>query len=134
MRSDAKGTGQLTRLFARVIVLERGGRKLALVSEDLNGVAGGTLLDAANRDADIGFSEQNVLDSASHTHAAEGGYFNFSTYNTVAPAPNSPTQLSVAFDPRLYGFLVEASPWPSAATTPTSVPPNWDGVTPSCWA
>jgi len=107
VRSDAKGTGQLTRLFARVIVLERGGRKLALVSEDLNGVAGGTLLDAANRDADIGFSEQNVLDSASHTHAAEGGYFNFSTYNTVAPAPNSPTQLSVAFDPRLYGFLVE---------------------------
>ena len=41
VRSDAKVTGQHTRLWARVIVLQRGKHKVALVSEDLNGIAGG---------------------------------------------------------------------------------------------
>src|SRR5437762_6793326 len=69
VRSDAKVTGQNTRLWARVIVLERGTRKVALVAEDLNGIPGGMMAAAANRVADLGFSERNVLDSASHTHA-----------------------------------------------------------------
>src|SRR5437016_8991188 len=83
VRSDAKTIGQHTRLYARVIVLERGGRKVALVAEDLNGIAGGMLKAAADLNHDRGFSQENVLDSASHTHAGPAGYFNFDTYNTT---------------------------------------------------
>src|SRR3954447_11743127 len=81
VRSDARITGQNTRLFARVIVLKCGSRKVALVSEDVNAIAGGMLVDAANMVRDRGFSERNVLDSASHTHAAPTGFYNFGTYN-----------------------------------------------------
>src|SRR5260221_6948659 len=83
VRSDAKTIGQHTRLFARVIVLQRGDRKVALVAEDLNGIAGGMLKAAADLNHDRGFSQENVLDSASHTHAGPTGYFNFNTYNTT---------------------------------------------------
>jgi neutral ceramidase len=108
VRSDAKIEGQNTRLWARVIVLRQGGRKIALVAEDLNGIPGGMLAQAAAMDRDIGFSEQNVLDSASHTHAAPSGFYNFSTYNTVFMTLNSPTdfQLTGAIDKQLYAFMV----------------------------
>jgi hypothetical protein len=49
VRSDAKATGQHTRLFARAIVLEKDGRKLALVAADLGAIPGGMLADAAVR-------------------------------------------------------------------------------------
>lgn len=39
VRSDARAAGQLTRLFARSLVIERGGRKVALVAADLAGEA-----------------------------------------------------------------------------------------------
>src|SRR3954452_24102970 len=58
-RSDAKAEGQQTRLWARVIVLQEGGRKIALVAEDLNGIPGGMLQQAAEAYKDIGFSPQN---------------------------------------------------------------------------
>ncbi len=108
VRSDAKAEGQNTRLWARVIVLRQGGRKIALVAEDLNGIPGGMLKQAADMDRDIGFSEQNVLDSASHTHAAPSGFYNFSTYNTVFMTLNSPTdfQLTGELDKQLYAFMV----------------------------
>jgi neutral ceramidase len=108
VRSDAKVDGQNTRLWARVIVLRQGGRKVALVAEDLNGIPGGMLKQAAEMNRDIGFSEQNVLDSASHTHAAPSGYYNFSTYNTVFMTLNSPTdfQLTGEMDKQLYAFMV----------------------------
>src|SRR4051794_37031563 len=108
VRSDAKISGQNTRLWARVIVLQQGGRKAALVAEDLNGIPGGMMAAAATRDHDIGFSEQNVLDSASHTHAAPTGFYNFSTYNTVFMTINSPTdfQLTGEIDKQLYAFQV----------------------------
>src|SRR5436190_21221687 len=77
VRSDAKVTGQHTRLWARVIVLQRGKRKVALVSEDLNGIAGGMMADAARMDRKLGYSEKNVIDSASHTHAPPSQYYNF---------------------------------------------------------
>src|SRR5436189_1481274 len=69
VRSDAKVVGQNTRLWARVIVLREGKQKVALVAEDLNGIPGGMMKAAAKRDRKLGFSERNVLDSASHTHA-----------------------------------------------------------------
>ncbi|OLE37596.1 MAG: hypothetical protein AUG48_04075 [Actinobacteria bacterium 13_1_20CM_3_68_9] len=108
VRSDGKISGQNARLWARVIVLQQGGRKVALVAEDLNGIPGGMMAAAAARDGDIGFSEQNVLDSASHTHAAPTGFYNFSTYNTVFMTINSPTdfQLTGGLDQQLYTFMV----------------------------
>jgi hypothetical protein len=107
-RSDAKVTGQHTRLWARVIVLEQGGQKVALVAEDLNGIPGGMMAEAAERVGALGFSEQNVLDSASHTHAAPTGFYNFDTFNTVFMTINSPTefQLTDGLDPQLYAFMV----------------------------
>src|SRR5215204_6256153 len=106
VRSDGRVIGQHTRLWARVIVLKRGHRKVALVSEDLNGIPGGMMATAANRVP--GFSERNVLASASHTHAAPTGFYNFPTFNTVFMTVDSPTdfQLTGGFDPKLYAFEV----------------------------
>jgi len=106
VRSDARVIGQNTRLWARVIVLKRGHDKVALVSEDLNGIPGGMMAAAAERVP--GFSERNVLDSASHTHAAPTGFYNFPTYNTFFMTVNSPTdfQLTGGLDPQLYAFEV----------------------------
>lgn len=106
VRSDAKVIGQQTRLWARAIVLERGDSKVALVSEDLNGIPGGMMETAADRVP--GFSERNVLDSASHTHAAPTGFYNFPTFNSVFMTLDSPTefQLTGGLDPQLYAFEV----------------------------
>ena len=106
VRSDAKIIGQNTRLWARVIVLKRGHHKVALVSEDLNGIPGGMMETAAERVP--GFSERNVLDSASHTHAAPTGFYNYPTFNTVFMTIDSPTdfQLTGGLDPQLYAFEV----------------------------
>jgi neutral ceramidase len=108
VRSDGLIVGQNTRLFARAIVLRQGGKKIALVTEDLNGIPGGMLAAAADMDKDLGYSQENVLDSASHTHAAPSGYYNFSTYNTVFMTINSPTDFNIAgtLDPQLYAFMV----------------------------
>lgn len=108
VRSDGKVIGQHTRLWARTVVLKSGGEKVALVSEDLNGIAGGVVADATALLADRGFDESNVLISASHTHAAPTGYYNFPTFNTVFMSLNSPTdfQLTGEMDPTLYQFMV----------------------------
>jgi neutral ceramidase len=84
-RTDAEAVGQHTRLFARALVLENDGRKVALVAADLNGIPGGMLEEAVKLVEDRGFSEENVLVSASHTHAAPGGFYNFPSYNTAFP-------------------------------------------------
>ena len=109
VRSDAKLVGQHTRLWARAIVLRQGNKKIALVTEDMNGIPGGMLAQAAGMNKDIGFSEQNVLDSASHTHAAPTSYYNFTTYNSVFMTQRSPTDfdLSGTRDPQLYTFMVK---------------------------
>lgn len=108
VRSDAQITGQNTRLWARVIVLKRGSQKVALVSEDLNGIPGGMMAAAANRVRKLGFSQRNVLDSASHTHAAPTGFYNFPTYNSVFMTIKTPTDFDLVgtLDPQLYGFEV----------------------------
>ncbi|HEU4977375.1 MAG TPA: neutral/alkaline non-lysosomal ceramidase N-terminal domain-containing protein, partial [Solirubrobacteraceae bacterium] len=108
VRSDAVAQGQHTRLWARVVVLREGAKKIALVTEDLNGIPGGMLAAAADLDKDIGFSEQNVLDSASHTHAAPSSFYNFTTYDTVFMTIRSPTSFDLAgtIDKQLYAFMV----------------------------
>src|SRR5688572_22693902 len=85
VRSDAKAQGQLTRLFARSLVLERGGRKLALVAADLGFVPAGLVADVVERLGPRGFGEESVIISASHTHSAPAGYSNYAAFNTVAP-------------------------------------------------
>src|SRR6266516_2725401 len=79
-----------------------------LVAEDLNGIPGGMLAQAADLDKDIGFSQENVLDSASHTHAAPTSFYNFSPYNSVFMTLRSPTDFDLAgsVDPQLYAFMV----------------------------
>jgi neutral ceramidase len=106
-RADAVGRGVQTRLFARAIVLQQGGRKVALVTADLGAMPGGLVQDVARRVAARGFSEQNVLISATHTHSGPGGLFSFDYFETVAPPPDrlSDGPRSAA-DPRIYGFMV----------------------------
>lgn len=108
VRSDAVLTGVHTRIEARAIVLKRGTQKLALVAEDLNGIAGGAVKAAALRLAGRGFSEANIIVSASHTHAAPSGYYTYPTYNTVFMTTSTLTQQNIAgaIDPQLYAFEV----------------------------
>src|SRR3954463_7080628 len=106
VRSDAIARGQHTRLFARAIVLREGNRKLALVATDLGFTPGGLVVEVARREARRGFSERNVIISASHTHSAPAGYANFDSDNFVAPTAGTPTSFKVAGDTRLYGFMV----------------------------
>jgi neutral ceramidase len=108
VRSDAVLRGVHTRIEARAIVLKRGRQKLALVAEDLNGIAGGAVHEAAKRLASRGFSESNIIVSASHTHAAPSGYYPFGTYNTVFMTVGTPTAQNVtgAIDPQLYAFEI----------------------------
>src|SRR3954471_21821412 len=110
VRTDAKVVGQHTRLYARVIVLKEGDKKIALIAGDLNGWPGGLLKDAADMVKDRGFSEQNILASASHTHAAPTGFYNFGTYNTAFMQADNPLEFKIvdtAADPQLYTFMVK---------------------------
>jgi neutral ceramidase len=106
-RADAVARGVHTRLFARTIVIEQDGRKVALVAADLGAIPGGLAQDVARRLAARGFSEQNLLISGTHTHSGPAGIFSFAYFETVAPAPD---RLSdgprSAVDPRIYGFVV----------------------------
>ena len=109
VRSDAASEGQLTRLFARTLVLERGDRKLALVAADLGFVPAGLVADVVERLEGRGFGEESVIISASHTHSAPAGYANYPAFNTVAPTSTTPTEFELASpaDPELYTFLVK---------------------------
>jgi len=114
-RADRVAGGQHTRLFARTLVLRRGDRKVALVAIDLFMVPGGLVKQIGDRLASRGFSEQNILISASHTHSGPGGYANFPTLNTAAPSLQTvtdPTSFSNFFDPKpadpeLYRFVYD---------------------------
>ena len=109
VRTDAKTIGQHTRLYARAIVLKQGDKKVALIAGDLNAWPGGLLKHAAEMNKDRGFSEQNVLASASHTHAAATGFYNYGTYNTAFMQADNPTEFKIAdtaADPQLYAFMV----------------------------
>jgi hypothetical protein len=108
VRSDAVLRGVHTRIENRAVVLSRGGQKLALVASDLNGIAGGVVKAAAERLKQRGFTEANIIVSASHTHAAPSGYYPFNTYNTVFMTPSTLTDQNIAgtLDPQLYAFEV----------------------------
>ncbi len=73
------------------MVLERDGRKFALVQVDLFMIPGGMVKQIGEILAKRGFSERNILISASHTHSGPGGYANFPTLNTAAPSLQTAT-------------------------------------------
>jgi neutral ceramidase len=104
----AEAIGQQERLYARVVVLEEGSRKVALVAEDLFAVSAGMISDAAALLPGLGFSEQNIIDSASHDHSSPTGYMNFGTYNSVLPS-DAKLDLSglmkTGTDPVMYSFM-----------------------------
>ncbi|MBJ7521539.1 MAG: neutral/alkaline non-lysosomal ceramidase N-terminal domain-containing protein [Solirubrobacteraceae bacterium] len=115
-RADRLVEGQQTRLFAKAMVLEQDGRKVALVSVELFMVPGGLQQHVAEAVADRGFTTGNVLMSATHTHAGPGGFANYATLNTAAPNARmlltDPRALGsllnpVRADPQLYTFLVQ---------------------------
>ena len=103
-RADRTAQGQHTRLYSRALVLERDGRKVALVQVDLFAMPGGLVKHIGERLADRGFSEQNIVISASHTHSGPGGYANFPTLNTAAPS------LETAMDPFSFYRLFDPKP------------------------
>jgi hypothetical protein len=103
-RQDRVAQGQHTRLWARALVLQRGDRKVALVALDLFMVPGGLVKHVGDALANRGFSESNLLVSASHTHSGPGGYANFKTFNTAAPG------LATATDPLSFYRLLDAPP------------------------
>ena len=113
-RADRVSGGQHTRLFSRALVLERDGRKMALVQIDLFMAPAGMVQHIGEALAARGFSERNILISASHTHSGPGGYANFPTLNTAAPSlQTAGDPLSFfrllnpdAADRQLYTFLV----------------------------
>jgi neutral ceramidase len=107
VRSDSVANGQHTRLYARAIVLEQGGRKLALVATDLGFTPGGMTFEVGKKLASRGFSERNIVISASHTHSGPAGWSPFGSDNFVAPTMGTPTKFSVDTDRRLYGFLID---------------------------
>src|SRR4051794_39254581 len=106
VRSDAVARGQHTRLYARAIVLQEGGRKLALVATDLGFTPGGMTLEVARKLAARGFSEQDIVISASHTHSGPGGWSPFGSDNFVPPTMGTPTEFKLDTDRQLYGFLI----------------------------
>ena len=84
--TNDRAVGTLTRLYARALVLQSGGRKIALVTLDLVGATGGLVKEAALLDKDLGFSESNVLVSGTHTHSGAGQFSNFGELNAGFPA------------------------------------------------
>lgn len=115
-RADRKVEGTQSRLWAKVMVLKRGDRKIALVSVNLFMVPGGWQRHIAQAVADLGYRVDNVLISASHTHAGPGGFANFPTLNTAAPNAGmiltDPGSLGLLLSPvsadrQLYTFLVQ---------------------------
>lgn len=109
VRSDARAEGQLTRLFARSLVLQRGKRKVALVAADLAFVPAGLVADVAERLRGRGFGRDNIVISASHTHSGPAGFGNYTAYNFVAPTSTTPTEFDLGQEPdeQLYTFLVK---------------------------
>lgn len=115
-RADRKVSGQQTRLSAKALVLERGGRKVALVAAELFMIPGGLQNHVAEAVADLGLDRSTVLISATHTHAGPSGFANYPTLNTGSPNLSmiltNPASLRSLLDPvkadrQLYTFLVQ---------------------------
>ncbi|MCJ8168993.1 neutral/alkaline non-lysosomal ceramidase N-terminal domain-containing protein [Atopomonas sediminilitoris] len=96
-----QGDGFRTRLKARAFFLRnRAGESLLLLQTDL--LAGSPLLHAALSERlskSLGITANNLVITATHTHAAPGGFFADNFYN--AHAANAP-----GFEPTWFNFLL----------------------------
>ena len=114
-RADRLAQGQSTRLYANMLFLQRGSRRVALVAAELFGIPAGLQRDVAAKLSDLGIDERSLILAASHTHSAPGGFANDPTYNTAAPSVNTisdPLSFERLLDPKpadkqLYTFLVD---------------------------
>jgi hypothetical protein len=98
----ARAMGQHTRLFARAIVLEQGAQKVALVAVDFSGPGMDPVVaSAAALLGDVGFSQQNILVSATHTHGDASLTGTFPKQND--PTAGDPTGRTI--NPALAPFL-----------------------------
>ncbi|HJQ04413.1 MAG TPA: neutral/alkaline non-lysosomal ceramidase N-terminal domain-containing protein [Nocardioides sp.] len=97
--SCAKALGQQTRLYAHAVVLQRGTQKVALVSADLSFFGNGMLRDAAKLLANRGFTDRNIIVSATHTHGSQMGFMNYGAYNTVLPSVDNLADLALPSTP-----------------------------------
>ena len=98
VRPDILATGVATRLWARTLLVTRGSRRIALVSVDLVGALGDMHRALANRVADLGLSENNILLMGSHTHSGPDMMIN-TTSTPTAEAGNP--------DANVKAFLVQ---------------------------
>ncbi len=130
------GDGQQERLYARAIVIEEGGQKVALVTEDLFALSAGMIRDAGALLQGLGFSEENIIDSATHTHSSQSGYMNFSSYNSILPSNSNPTLSGItntAPDPVMYSFMTRQLALAIRARTTICGQARLAGARPSCW-
>lgn len=88
--SSTNGAGAMKgywlRLKARVIVLQRGASRLALVQLDLGAASSLLSRTVAARLADRGFGPENLVLASTHTHAGPGGLFGEHFYNAQVGA------------------------------------------------
>jgi hypothetical protein len=104
----ATGQGVQERSYARAVVIAEGPTKVALVTEDLFAVSDGMVRDAIAELPGRGFDDTNVIVSATHTHSAQSGFMNFSSYNSVLPANSNPTFAGITntkADQVMYDFM-----------------------------
>jgi len=90
-----KANGLHTRLFAKAFVIQSSetNKKVAFVNCDLGMISQLTKIEVINRlQAKYGniFTDENVLLSATHTHAGPGGYFHYKLYKLAADGFNRP--------------------------------------------
>ncbi|HTD79052.1 MAG TPA: neutral/alkaline non-lysosomal ceramidase N-terminal domain-containing protein, partial [Chloroflexota bacterium] len=112
--TNDRAVGTWTRLYARALVLQAGGHKVALVTVDLVGATGGLVKEAAALVKDRGFSESNVLVSGTHTHSGTGQYSNYGELNASFPSASQLTNPPKFTDfqpggppnPQVYTFLI----------------------------
>ncbi|MEV4423551.1 neutral/alkaline non-lysosomal ceramidase N-terminal domain-containing protein, partial [Patulibacter sp. NPDC049589] len=115
-RADRVGRGVSTRLTTSAMVLEKDGKRLALVAMADFAVPQGLQQAVAAKVADLGLTERTVILSATHTHSGTGGFANEETLNTAAPGAalilSNPASLAGLVapskaDPQLYTFIVD---------------------------
>lgn len=75
--------------YARAFVVEQGGKKLAFINADFcfstNYLKDQVVMQLQINHADLGYTEENIMITAQHTHSAAGGYTQHLAYNFTVP-------------------------------------------------
>ncbi|WP_308377876.1 neutral/alkaline non-lysosomal ceramidase N-terminal domain-containing protein [Streptomyces sp. ISL-98] len=80
-KAEQQTSGIHTRLHARAFAFADGERRLLLVVCELPLMSAGVVRDVLSRLPD-GYTEANVMITATHTHCGPGGYFHHALYNS----------------------------------------------------